>query len=263
VTARRAALLAAGWLAVAGCRTLPAAIPLPPDDPRPADLLAALSSSAQERRGLRGRARLAVESDARDVHVRGNLVLVIERPARLRVEVLGALGQAVAVLVSDGGRYEWFDSRDHSYRSGPVHRDLLWEVVRVPLAPGEVVDLVLGEPLPRPGLSVRGASRIGEREIHVELADGGGALRERVVFDADAKLRAGELLAAPGVLERRTRFDDYAEEGGVSFPRLIAVEFPGIDVRAELRLSDVELNPDAPAELFRLRAGAPAPPERG
>lgn len=258
MTGRRAGLLAAALLAAAGCRTLAPPVALLPDDPRPGSLLASLSEAARERRGLRGRARLAVDSDPRDVHVRGDLVLVVERPARLRVEVLGLLGQSLAVLVSDGGRYEWFDARSHAYRSGPVHRDLLWQVVRVPLAPGEVVDLILGEPLPRAGLAIRGASSVGDSEIRVELGDADGVLRERLAFDADAHLRWGELLAGSGALARRTRYDDYAEQDGLAFAREIAVEFPDLEVRAELSLSDVELNPDAPAGLFRLREPGPA-----
>lgn len=255
--ARSPALALATVAAALGCRTLPPAVPLAADDPRPQALLAAQRESARARRGLRGRARLEVESDARDVHVRGSLILVVERPARLRVEVLGLLGQAVALLVSDGSRYEWFDSRDRSYRSGPIESDLLWRLVRVPLRPDEVVELVLGEPQPRPGLAIRSAWRRGNDEIRVELGDANGVLRERVWFDGAARLRSGEILAGAGATVRQTRFDAWTQQDGVAFPREIAVEFPPLDVRARLSLSDVELNPDAPPELFRIRA-APA-----
>ena len=52
------------------------------------------------------------------------------------------------------------------------------------------------------------------------------------------------------------RFDSYAPVGGTPFAHRITLEFPATQTRAELSLSDVELNPPLADELFRLRAPA-------
>jgi len=100
---RRLSILFAALLAATACRTpAPIAVPLPPDDPRPAALLDAWARAAGERHGLRARARLAVDGADGALHLRGKQILVLERPAYLRVEILGLLNQTVAVLVTDG-----------------------------------------------------------------------------------------------------------------------------------------------------------------
>jgi hypothetical protein len=97
---RRAALLVGWLLLAAACRAVPVQLPpLAADDERPGRLLAALDESASQRRALRGRARLAVDGDD-GVRIRGSQVLVLERPDRLRVEILGFLGQTEAVLTT-------------------------------------------------------------------------------------------------------------------------------------------------------------------
>jgi hypothetical protein len=252
VTAARA-VLAIALLLAAGCRTLPTPVPLPADDPRLPSVMAAFSEVAVARRTLRGIARLAVDSDNRGVRVRGKMALVLERPARLRAEVLGLLGQTVGVLVIDGERFEWFGLADRSYETGVVYPELLWDRVGVPLAAHEVVGLVLGEPVPRPGLLIGGASDLGDGWIQVDLADARDELRERVAFDAEGRLRRLEVLARPGVNARRVRLHGYETRDGVAFAREIDLEFPGLDVQAELSFGEVELNPILSPEVFRLR----------
>jgi hypothetical protein len=111
---RRAPLLVALLFATAGCRTVAPRLPLAADDPRPAALIRGWQELTAERRALRGSARLAVDGEA--VHVRARQILVVERPSRLRVEIQGLLSQTLAVLVTDGPRYQLFRAQDH--RSG-------------------------------------------------------------------------------------------------------------------------------------------------
>ena len=72
------------------CATQIPRFPLSPDDPRPRALVVGWDEAARQRRGLRARATLAV--DATDASFRASQVLVLERPLRLRVEVVGFLG---------------------------------------------------------------------------------------------------------------------------------------------------------------------------
>jgi outer membrane biogenesis lipoprotein LolB len=225
-----------GWLLLAAaCRGLPGQLPaLAPDDRRPAELLAALDARASERQALRGRARIAVDADD-GVRLRGSQVLVLERPDRLRVEILGFLGETEVVLTTSGESYELFLVGEQRYESGTLYPGLLWDVARIDLEPREVVDLLLGAPIPDGG-------------VRLELA--GGGEREAFVFDAEGRLRHLERTRR-GRAPWEARFGEYETVAGTPLAHAIAFERAG--ARAEVSLRDVELNPALPERLFRLR----------
>jgi hypothetical protein len=253
---RRLALVAAAGLAVGACRTpLPRLEPLSPDDPRPAALLAEWTRGAEARRGLRGRARIAVDSED-GVHLRGRQILVLERPARLRVEILGLLGQTLAVLVTDGDRFELFDTQDRSYETGEVTPALLWEQVHLALSPAEAIDLLLGAPVPDGDLHPVAAFSDGEGGVRVDLADARGTVRRRAGFDVRGRLEWAEALDGREQRLWRAEFGDYAPVEGVDFAHDVALEVAAGQTRAEISLRDVELNPELPPDIFRLRAPA-------
>jgi hypothetical protein len=263
---RRVSILVAALLAATACRTLaPVAIPLAPDDPRPALLLDAWAHAAGERRGLRARARLAVDGGSGAVRLRGKQILVLERPSRLRVEILGLLGQTVAVLTTEGERFELFRAEDRSYETGDVHPDLLWEQAYLALTPEEAIDLLLGLPAPDRSLALVAALGDGAGGVSLELADAAGRLRRRAGFDAEGRLRWLEALDGADALVWRAEFDEYAAVGGEPFAHAVSIEVSAGRTRAEISLRDVELNPELPPDIFRLRApeGAGAQPDGG
>lgn len=248
---RAAAPLVACLLLAAACRTLPGALaPLDPGDERPDRLLSALDHNASQRHALRGRARL----DAPGGVLPGSqaLVLVLERPDRLRVEILGFLGQAQAVLTTDGGRYELLVPGERHYESGMLYRGLLWDVAQIDLEPREVVELVLGTPLPDRRLVLDRALATPDGGVRLELAGGRGDEHESFVFDAQGRLRRLER-STRGRPPWQARFDDYALVDGAPVAHAIGLEFERADARAELSLRDVELNPALDDGLFRLR----------
>lgn len=230
-------------------------LPLAADDPRPSALLRAWEEGASERRALRGSARLAVDGEA--LHVRARQILVVERPSRLRVEVQGLLSQTLAVLVTDGPRYQLFRAGDRSFESGEVHPGLLWRVANLDLTPEEAIDIVLGAPRLDAALAPVRAFESGDGEIGVDLGDGSGKLRERRSFDSEGRLRRVQRFAEGGGVVWSARFDGYAPVSGVFLAHAIRLEAGEPAIRAELALSGIELNPALPADLFRLRPVAP------
>lgn len=255
---RRAARAAAlCCLAVLACRTPlpPEAALLPGDDPRPARLLAELAEHAHGLAAVRGTARVAVDGQRGASFARQ--LLLVARPARLRVEVLGVLNQRVAVLATDGERYDLYRSEDGSLESGPVYPAVLVEVAGVPLAPEQAVALLLGAP-PEIGAPARRALALGEGAIRVELAPGADGLGHSLDFAPDGSLRRYAVQAgAEQVLE--VLWDDYRDLPGGRFAHRIAVEFPGAAARAEVSFREVELNPSLPDELFRLELAGRVP----
>ena len=253
----RAALALAALLALVGCRTLaPSVAPLPAGDGRPAELLRGLAVLAAERSALRASARVSIEGERRASFARQ--LLLLERPARLRLEVMGVLGQRVAVLATDGSQYDLYRAERPGIESGEVHPGILWEVAGLALTPEEAVQLALGAPLaPAETPSIAGSAALPEGGVRVELGYRAGDLRRTLEFDAGAALRRYAVFDPAGALVLEARYGDYRDVGGSRFAHEIAVELPAAASRAEIRFQWVELNPELPDELFRLPTRSP------
>jgi len=247
----RAWLAVAGWLLLAACAG-PRAVPLPQDDPRPSALLAAFAQQTDSRSALRGSARLAVDSvsgkGVTPVRLRARQTLVLERPASLRIEVLGMLGATLAVLTTDGSEYAFFETGSRHFESGPITPDLLRRVAGLELQPDDVVALVLGGPRLPPDLALRAAYAVEEGGVQVEL-EGNAGSRRALRFDAAGQLREW-IAREPERAAWSARYDDYADVSGQALAHRVSIDTGS--ARAVLQLIDVELNPPLPADIFRL-----------
>jgi hypothetical protein len=248
---RRLAIAALLLVPVAACRGPGGFAALPAGDPRPGRLLAAWEDAAAARHALRGRARLEVRGGGVDYSARQ--VVVAERPARLRVEVLGLFGQAVAVLTTDGGRFELFRGEDLSFEEGELRPDILWQEARLALRPEEAIAVLLGAPLREPGLVTLRAAGADDGSVQVSLGAQDGALRRRLAFDAQGRLTGLEVFGDEGDLAWRATWSGFAAVGGVPFAHAIALWVTEGDTRAAITLRDVELNPELPPGIFSVR----------
>jgi outer membrane biogenesis lipoprotein LolB len=222
------------------------------DDPRPSALLAAFAQQVDGRSALRGSARLAVDTESGKgvvpVRLRARQTLVLERPANLRIEVQGMLGATLAVLATDGSEYAFFETGSRHFERGPLTPDLLWRIAGLELQPDEVVDVVLGGPRLPPDIALRAAYAVEEGGVQVELEGGEGA-RRALRFDAAGQLR--EWVARdPDRAAWTARYDDYADVSGQALAHKVSIDTGS--ARAVLQLSDVELNPPLPPDIFRL-----------
>ena len=260
----RAALALTALLALAGCRTLaPALAPLPADDPRPAARLRELLDLAAQRSSLRAKARVSIEGQRRASFAQQ--LLLLERPARMRLEVLGVLGQRVAVLATDGAHYDLYRAERPGIETGDVHPGILWEVAGLALTPEETVRLALGAPLSAEEQpSVAESAALPDGGLRIELGYRAGDVRRTLEFDAGAALTRYAVRDAAGTLVLDAHYGDYRDAGGSRFAHEIAVELPAVESRAEIRFQWVELNPALEASLFRLpqRSGARGAPWR-
>jgi hypothetical protein len=248
---KRAALaLAAALLLQIGCRTLPSQmVPLAIGDPRPQALLEGWTARAGELHSLRGSARVSLDG-ARGASFARQL-LALERPARLRVEVLGLMNQRIAVMASDGQRFDLYRSETGAVESGEVRKSVLWEVAGIPLTPEEAVGVLLGAPHQhRPQGEIAGAAESEEAAVRFEIR--GSDLRWSVLeFDA-RQLLADYQLVGPQGAALQVRYRDYRELAGTWFAHRIELDFPFLELHAEVRFRGVELNPALPESVFRL-----------
>ena len=219
-------------------------------DVRPARFVSELARAGEGRVSARATARVSLSG------VRGasfaRQILVVERPARLRIEVLGLVGQRVAVLATDGDRYELYRAETGRIEEGPVHEAVLLEVAGVPLAPREAVSLLLAvPPTPPEGARVRAFESVDGGGVELEWLEAGRSLALR--FDAAGRLLASGARDEDGREVYHATYTDHRATAGEPFPHRIEVRFPHAESAAEIDYREVELNPELPTGWFRLR----------
>jgi len=257
---KRIAVAAALLCWVSACATPVSFQHLPPGDPRPGQLLDDWVARASQRQRLRGLARLAVERRDGSVQLRGKQLVVVERPSRLRVEILGFLNQSLAVIATDGERFEVYRAEDQSYEAGEVDEHLLWNEAGIDLSPDEAVAVLLGVPISEPLPAPTSALRDRDGRIRIDLADLRGLVVQRVTFDPAGRLHAFEVLDESGGSAWTAQFGAYRDVGGSPFAHTIGIDVRSGMTRAEISFRNVELNPDLPPELFHLfPSGAGSP----
>lgn len=256
---RRSVGLLLACALLAGCRTLgptPAGTGAVPPDAQA--LLASLGRVAAERHGLRAMAHTAIDGPGGST--RSSQVLALEAPAKLRVEILGLLNQAVAVLATDGEEFELFRAEDRSVRRGPVYAGLLWEVAKVDLTPEEATSVLLGAPRPAPGLRFSGSQPLPAGGARLDFSDALGAVRQRFDFDAAGHLTQVDRFDVGGRVQWEARYSDLRPLGDQSFAYGLRLAFPDAGSQVAIDFKNVELNPALPPETFVLRLPGLEPP---
>lgn len=217
-------------------------------------MLAQWLEGAEARTGLRGRARMAVDSADGLIAVRGKQILVVQRPGRLRVEVLGFLNQTLAVVVTNGDRFEVLRTDNRSYQSGELEPTLLWDQARIALTAEEAISVLLGFPVPDPQWVPSRVAMDPMGLTSIDLVDTHGVRRQRLSFGSHGYLTESQLFDGAGQLIWRAHFDDYRAINGSWLAHEIALDVTIGSTHTEISLSDVELNPVLSEEIFQLRA---------
>ena len=256
VGATRALLLLAVLAGAVACRTPVAPLdPLPADDARAARLLAEHAALAESRHGLRARTRVSLEGRAGEGFARQ--LLLVSRPDRLRLEVLGLAGQRVAALATDGLGYDVFRAESGRIESGEVHPGILDEFVGVPIRPAAGAAILLG--VPNLGNDSNELFAGGDDRVFVRWW--AGEQLHQAVFGADGQLSGLRIEAALGGTSLQAEWGDYRDVEGVPFAHRVRIEVPPAGVAAEVEFLQVELNPKLDPALFRLanrRLSSPA-----
>jgi len=97
----------------------------------------------------------------------------------------------------------------------------------------------------------------------MDLVDASQRVRRRIAFDAEGRLRETELLEPDGSTRWRATFADYERVGDTSFAHSIVLDVAADGTHVEISLRDVELNPELPPGIFRIRAPAEATAPEG
>ena len=216
--------------------------PLSGEDEAVRARVAALATEADSRQRLRAVGQLHVKSPDGSGSVRE--VVLVERPARLRLESLNMLGQAATLLVTDGESFAFYDGK--RLENGTAEPEVLRRRLGLAFAPTEAVRALLAAPLSTewPPLAILG--RDGEREVRLPS--------QTLRFASGGELAAIETLDAEGEVRWLAEYAEWRDVPGGRYPFSLTLSFPATQLRAELELSEVELNPPLDPALFRVAA---------
>jgi hypothetical protein len=276
-------------LFVAGCRTAPApglgmqmtGTRLSIDDARAERVLRNYLELARARSAMRGSARVLVEGP--DFKLNRPQRILVERPARIRFEVIGLFDQLAAMLATDGRRFGFYEVSSGQISRGRVTPTLLWDLAKIDLAVHEVVGLLLGAPLPTPGVAraavwlepdgrlalvfawPKDESPPNCREdpdlalfesacfVSFDALDEGG---EMFFFDVDGRLVEVRDLDPGGVIRVRATFEDYRsladDEFAAAFPNRITIRSPRAASLARFVWNRVMLADELPDRFFMI-----------
>jgi len=277
-------------LSLAGCRSWfqppllvsTTGTPLAIDDERADRLLENYLDTIEGRSGLRGSARVALSGP--DFKLNRPQRIVVERPARLRFEILGLFDQLAAILVTNGRLFGFFEASTGQISRGRVSSSLLWDLTKIDLSPEQAVGLLLGTPEPEPGLARAAVwlepngqialafawpSEDSSGACHADLRSGlsepacfvtEAALSEGgevFFFDAEGQLVELRSLESDGVIRYRAIFERYEVLDGadrVSFPMRVTIRSPGVDSEARFDWKRVVFASELSDRLFTLPA---------
>ncbi|MEE2665465.1 MAG: hypothetical protein VX681_15215 [Myxococcota bacterium] len=225
--------------------------PIALDDPRAVERLDAFREQAARRTSLRAAARLSLVAPGLELSRPQRLA--VQRPASLRIEVLGLFDQVAGIVVTDGTEFAFVDLASDVRDAGPVHDDLLWRTARVDLTPSDAVALLLGVPR----LAAR-AEVVAVRQFE----DGGIGVATRAEhavrtrwheWDAAGRLRGAALREPDGSAVWRARFSNWHRVGRYTFAHRVELEFPRVDAKASILFRAVEPNPILSPGVFVLQ----------
>ena len=237
----------------------------PPRFPQP-DAAAALTLHGLSRAGIASiQAEARVDHRGDDGRVRGTVYMFLQRPARIRYDVMTQFGP-VAILTSDGRQFAYSDLRESHYLTGETCPRNIARLLGVPMSVDQTVLLLLGgTPVLQDARSTLEWHRDGFYRIALRAADGQQQRVDLGLHEADGgkpaaqqrlRLLRSELLGADGQPIWRATYDDYQAvepEGGgpaVDMPFEVRIEQPRSEADVVIRFKGIVLNPQIPPQAF-------------
>lgn len=222
-------------------------------------------------RTLRAEAR--VDQRGGEGRIRGTVLMMLERPNRLRFDAMTQFGPA-AVLTSDGSAFELLDQREGHFLSGRSCPSNIARLLGVALS-GEDLLLLLTGDSPRMEASHQSIACTRHGTYLVTLSDDAGVTQE-LEYDVPSadrqlapaqqhlRLRRSEKRDAAGHRVFRVDYDDYhqlAVEGGEAVAMPFAVHFVAHEADTLVRFERVELGVTLEDASFRQDPPPGMPPE--
>ncbi len=245
--------LFAGVALLSACATLPT----PPPPPPSADvLLYEIRLRREFLQGLKGLAWIRVDSPQSRFRVQE--VLLVQRPALLRMETLGPLGTPQLYLVTDGREITLYHPGENRYFHGPYAAPSLPLPFALPfrLKSEEIVSFLLGIPLWMDPVETSVTRDLQEGLWILEMATAGEEFQQTLWIHPQSFAILRGKVHRPGISYEYT-FSDFRTVNGLEFPHTLSLEAPSSESVIRVEYGEMELNPSWKAKDFSL------PPPRG
>ncbi len=190
--------------------------------------------------------------------IRGNVLMFLEQPNRVRFDVMTQLGP-VAVLTSDGERFELTDMREGTFLHGETCPQNIARLLGVSIGAKEVLGLLTGDTPTLDAISESMECRDGLYVVTLLDADGSTQEVAFSVDDADRnkppeeqklRLRRSIEKGPDGVKRWEATYDDYIDVEGQSFPTNVRFVDAVNDAETTVRVKSIALNPEVPEGTF-------------
>ena len=219
------------------------------------------------------RAEARVDSRGREGRIRGTVMMFLERPDRVRFDVLTQFG-AVATLTSDGEEFQLNDMREGRFLFGPTCASNIGRLLGVELEGAEVARFLMGDTPRLPDAQTTLTCEGDGYQVELRVDDGRRqqlvflvprADREKPPAEQRMRLQRSELFDAEGATIWRVTYSDYqsvaAGAAQVELPFAIQFEDPRNDADTLVRFQDIDVNVAVPPGAFAQSAPAGVAPE--
>ena len=251
---RYALILVVSWGVYSlGCKTAPACPVAVRTDPT--EVLEEQARRTETWTSLKAEAR--VTQWAEHGRVRGTVLMFLEKPSRVRFDVMTQLGPA-AVLTSDAESFQLTDLRENVFLEGQTCPENIARLLGFAVAAEDVIGFLTGDAPTIVATERRLVCRDGNYVVTLVAAD----LRaQEIVFSIDdpsqppeaqrLTLRKSSLRRADGALQWEVTYADYRDFDGQSFPTKIHFVDHDREAETQVRVKSISLNANIPAEAFR------------
>jgi hypothetical protein len=200
--------------------------------------------SSEQNESMSGLAKFEMVTPERSMS--GNQVLLIEKPDRLRAEVLSLFGSPLLLLAADGEELDVLLPFENEFYTGSASPENLGRFVRLPLQLKDLVKILLYQPPMIAAERVAGYDLNGDGWL-VERQN--PPYRQELFFDAQKRLVEVNYYNRSG-LSLAIEYGKFSDEDPM--PQQFEIRFPRHETTASLKFSDLEVNGKLDPNLFQL-----------
>ncbi|MGB8221119.1 MAG: DUF4292 domain-containing protein [Polyangiales bacterium] len=210
------------------------------------------------------KAEARVTQRGRHGRIRGTVLMFLQKPDRIRIDVMTQLGTA-AVLTSDGDSFQLSDLRQGVFLHGPTCPQNIARLLGVTLDAESILQLLTGDtPLIE---STAQSMECSEGRYIVTLTAADGTIQELAfsVDEADRNeppesqrltLRRSTERSPDGKTRWEATYDDHVDIDGHSFPTNVRFVDEVNDADTTVRVKSISVNPDVPEGAFHQSPGS-------
>ncbi|MGB5366263.1 MAG: DUF4292 domain-containing protein [Polyangiales bacterium] len=210
------------------------------------------------------KAEARVTQWARDGRIRGTVFMFLQRPNRVRFDVMTQVGPA-AVLTSDGETFQLSDLREGAFVHGPTCPENIARLLGISVDAENVLRLLTGD---TPVIEATGQSmecRDGRYVVTLVAADGttqevsfsvAGDDLDKTPAEQRLTLRRSVERGPNGDTRWEATYDEYIDVDGQSFPTKVRFVDQVNNADTSVRVKSISLNPEVPDGAFQQ---APSP----